>query len=182
MNPNNRHVWQQKTRGLLDLCLNVSLWFLWKADDLIFLKFIMRVIKMNIDTKVNKHNHDRTLHQRGCKLMAEVNVCIAEMKSSLSGVLQLMIQLPRSAGLRKRAAGDTLLKSSIINPGHMHGTHLAGCGAEFPQPYLSRRPYRSCQLKPSPLSVTKSRDSCVSTTRAESVGAKRSKHYSSVLS
>lgn len=61
--------------------------FLWSADDLIFLKFIIRVIKMNIDTKVNKHNHDQILHQRGCKLMAEVNVCIAEMKSSLSGVL-----------------------------------------------------------------------------------------------
>lgn len=156
--------------------------FLWKTDDLIFLKFIIRVIKMNIDTEVNKHNHDRILHQQGCKLMAEMNVCIAEMKSSLSGVLQLMIQLPRSAGLRKRAAGDTLLKSSNLNPGHMQGTHLAGFGAEFPQPYLSRRPYRSCQLKLSPLSVTKSRNGCVSTPRAESVRAKSSKHYSSVLS
>lgn len=61
--------------------------FLWRVDDLIFLKFIIRVIKMNIDTRVNKHNHDQILHQQVCKLMAEVNVCIAEMKSSHSGVL-----------------------------------------------------------------------------------------------
>lgn len=113
--------------------------FLWKAHELIFMKFIISVIKMNIDTKVNEYNHDQILHQKSCKLMAEVNVCIAEMKSSLSGVLQLMIQLSRSAGLRKRAAGDTSLKSSILNPGHMQGTHLTGRGAEFPQPYLTRR-------------------------------------------
>lgn len=51
--------------------------FLWKADDLIFLKFIISVIKMIVDTKVNEQNHDQILHQQSCELMAEVNVCIA---------------------------------------------------------------------------------------------------------
>lgn len=89
------------------------------------------------------------------------------MKSSLSGVLQLMIQLSRSAGLRKRAAGDTLLKFSIRNCGYMQGTHVIVCGAVFPVDLpFQKRPYKNCQLEPSPVSVTESGNGCVSTPQA----------------
>lgn len=49
------------------------------------LKFIKSIVEMNIDTKVNHHKHDQIHHQRCFELVAEVNVCIAEMKSSLLG-------------------------------------------------------------------------------------------------